>query len=160
MAGAQIVVLLTGEDIVTRNQKVLITMAAASCLVLLPRVSVAQQQPLGCEYDETMASMLCYVNNGPLVLNGIVINGGECRLWDHRLVRATLAAELRAAGQIASETDYTEQELDTISAAILINFQKREFATNDFFRFESYRCVVKRITLETSAGTVQLNTQQ
>ena len=143
-----------------QSRKAVLAIAAMCSVALLSPTAMAQQEPLGCEYDDTMGSVLCYVNTGPLTLDDIAINDGQCLLWDHRLVRASLGDALRADGSIVSEGNYTDAEVATLSAAILTVFQAKNLATDDFFRFEGYRCTIKAITIKTSQGVFQLKTQQ
>ena len=134
------------------------TIVAAAAAVFLAHTPVAsaQRHPLECEHDETMASVVCIVRSAPVVIHDILVNGGRCLVWDHRLVRAGLARQLREAGTIESETDYGEQELSTFSAAIVDAVRNRELAVGDFFRFETYRCTIEEITIKASTGDLTL----
>lgn len=122
-------------------------------------IALAQDRPIACEYDPNMGSIRCIIYDDAIVITNVTINNGACRVWDHRLLSASLAQELRDAGKIEHDGDYTDQELDTISEAILATFKARDFSKGDFFRFESYRCTIKNIAIETPTGTYTLKTQ-
>lgn len=115
---------------------------------------------LVCEYDAEMASVLCVIEAGPVQIEDIAINGGACRVWDHRLVRSTLAPRLREAGAIASEGEYSDGDLDLLSAEIVRELTERDFVEGDFFRLETYRCTIESVNIETDAGPFDFRTQR
>jgi hypothetical protein len=124
-----------------------------------PSIAMAQDQ-IGCEYDFTMGSVRCVIAQGPLAINDIAINDGKCPVWDHRLVRASIDGELRANGAITTQGEYSADEVELVSEAVIDSIRQKPFARGSFFRFEAYRCVVKTISLDTSAGRLTFHTQQ
>lgn len=114
---------------------------------------------LVCEYDPAMASVLCVIEGGPVRIEDIAINDGACLVWDHRLVRSTIAPRLREQGIIAPEGEYSDADLDALSAEIVRELSERDFVEGDFFRFETYRCTIESVSIETDGGAFGFRTR-
>lgn len=138
----------------TSTQLALLGAALFTSVTALP--AAAQQPAMSCTYDDNMASARCDIDAEPVTVHSIVINGGKCPVWNHRLIKAKIDPELREKGKLSGSGEYSDADVKALSAVVAESIVGQQIPAYDFFRFESYRCAIKTITIETSVGQIDL----